>query len=262
MTGDGKLDLVLTQSCSDGSVGTTHWLVYAGSGSGFAATGASFALPSTGGPLPAIDGTQSPCSQGGTGYVQSWATVDMTGDGKPDLVVTLSCTDTTVGTSHWLLYANSGSAFATTAASFTLPSTGGPLSVLDGSQSSCAQGGTGFVQSWGVVDVTGDRRPDLLVTLSCTDTTVGTAHWLVYANSGSGFATSSSSFTLPSTGGPLSSIDGAQSSCAQGGTGFEQSWSLADLQGDGKLDLVLTKSCTDSSVGTTSWSVYTGVCKP
>ena len=98
----------------------------------------------------------------------------------------------------------------------------------------------------------------------CTDATVGATQWLVYANTGSGFATTSTSFALPQVAESLSTFSGSNSG-PHGGTGCAgsiQTWSAVDLRGDGKVDLVLTSSCTDTAVGTAAWSVYPGVCSP
>src|SRR5262245_54095747 len=69
---------------------------------GFAATPTSFALPPGYGPL-AFQSTARAASCG-TNNVPGYALVDLTGHGKPDLVVTYSCSDATVGDSRWLIY--------------------------------------------------------------------------------------------------------------------------------------------------------------
>lgn len=38
------------------------------------------------------------------------------------------------------------------------------------------------IPTFRVADLTGDRRPDIVVTHHCTDTTVGDTNWLVYQN--------------------------------------------------------------------------------
>ncbi|HEY8091791.1 MAG TPA: VCBS repeat-containing protein, partial [Polyangiaceae bacterium] len=143
--------------------------------------------------------------------------------------------------------------------SFALPKVDQSLYTVSGSNGGCAGGVT---QEWASIDVTGDGKPDLVLTASCSDTTVGTTHWQVYSNTGSGFAASPASFALPKVDQSLYLVSGSNGGCAAGGASVSQEWASLDLLGDGKLDLVLTASCTDASIGTTAWSVYPGVCSP
>ncbi|HEY8089300.1 MAG TPA: VCBS repeat-containing protein, partial [Polyangiaceae bacterium] len=207
LTGSGKLDLVLTETCTDTSVGTSHWLVYPNTGSGFSTTPKTFALPAMTLPLTSVSGANTACA--GTPS-QKWTSVDLTGDGKLDLVLTETCTDATVGASHWLVYANTGSGFSATPATFALPAQTLPLTSVSGANTACA--GTPS-QKWTTVDVNGDKKPDLVLTETCSDSTVGSTHWLVYANTGSGFATSPTTFALPKLDLLLTSMSGANTAC-------------------------------------------------
>jgi hypothetical protein len=104
INGDTRADIVVTSACGDATVGTAEYLVYLNNGTGFDAA-AAYALPS----LPTAPG----CVQ--------TALVDVDGDSMLDFVVTSSCDDATIGSSHWLVYHNTGSAFDLTAISYTLP---------------------------------------------------------------------------------------------------------------------------------------------
>ena len=247
LTGTGKLDLVLTETCTDTTVGTSHWLVYPNTGSGFSTTAKTFALPTLDLPLTSVSGVNTGCAGSPS---QEWTSVDLTGDGKLDLVLTETCSDTTVGSTHWLVYANTGSGFAMAPTTFALPALTLPLTSVSGVNTACAGSPS---QEWTTVDVNGDKKPDLVLTETCTDTTVGTSHWLVYANTGSGFSTSPATFTLPKLDLALTSMSGANT--ARPGSP-SQEWATVDLLGSGKPALVVTETCTDATVGTTHWNVY------
>jgi hypothetical protein len=115
-------------------------------------------------------------------------------------------------------------------------------------------------QWWSTVDFTGDGKPDLVLTHSCTDPSVGTTHWLVYPNVGSGFASTPTSFALPSESAPLFELSGYDNGDGACTLSNAQWWSTVDFTGDGKPDLVLTHSCTDPSVGVKEWQVFPSMC--
>jgi hypothetical protein len=238
LNGDGKPELVIMSDCdSTSGVGTDHWLVYANTGSGFAATAQSW-------PLPAGAGFKFTVGLAAVYNCPEYATSDLTGDGKPDLVVTADCGNTTgVGTDHWLVYANSGSGFASTGASWALPA-GAGFSFTDGLAAvySCPEYGTS--------DFDGDGKPDLVITYDCGNAlNVGTDHWLVYANTGAGFAGTALSWALPTgMGFTFKNGLGALYSCPVYGTD--------DFDGDGKPELVITSDCGNTTgVGTDHWLV-------
>jgi hypothetical protein len=162
----------------------------------------------------------------------------MNGDRMPDLVVTDECGSTsTVGMGHWLVYLNTGSGFASTGLTWTLPAgtyTSG-LAHVD----NC--------NNYGTVDMNGDQKPDLVVTDECGSTsTVGASHWLVHLNTGSGFASPGVMWTLPAGG--FSRLAYGEG-CSRYGT--------VDMNGDQKPDLVATMVCgSGSGVGTSFWQVY------
>ncbi len=80
---------------------------------------------------------------------------------------------------------------------------------------------------------------------------LGTSKWFVYASSGSGFQTSTGTWSTPDLG--TDELDHLHD--ANGG---DPSWVLLDLDADGASELVLTEwsSSGISSLGTTSWLVY------
>ncbi|MDC0675992.1 hypothetical protein [Nannocystis radixulma] len=106
VTGDGVIDLVLTEDCTDDGVGTSQWRVYPGGPSGFADAPVAWSLPTlagAAGTLPLGELSQSRnCTEADRFY--QYTTMDATGDGVIDLVLTEDCTDDGVGTSQWRVY--------------------------------------------------------------------------------------------------------------------------------------------------------------
>jgi redox-regulated HSP33 family molecular chaperone len=214
LDGDGKLDLVVTEGATETQ---RSWKLYTNTGSGFSTTAIDWALPSG--------------SPNGNGYFTLanglWSTIDLDGDGKLDLVVTEGATETQ---RSWKLYTNTGSGFSTTAIDWALPS-GSP-------------NGNGYFTLanglWSTIDLDGDGKLDLVVTEGATETQ---RSWKLYTNTGSGFASAASDWTLPSgspNGNGYFTVDNGL-------------WSTVDLDGDGKLDLVVTEAATESK---RSWKRY------
>jgi hypothetical protein len=108
LTGDGKLDIVVIEDCNpSGPVGSSHWLVYPGDGTKFAATPTTFALPTgySAGSFRVASSTGPTCNPGVN--EPQYLLMDLTGDRKPDIVVIEDCNPSgPVGTSHWLVHAN------------------------------------------------------------------------------------------------------------------------------------------------------------
>jgi len=250
--GDLKADLVVTSLCTDVSVGTTRWLVYANDGSGFSATATPFALPQgyTNGSFPSLEVDTATCTAGHPAY----GFFDATKDGKPDLVVTTACDDVNVGVDHWRVYAGSGTGVGD-AVSFPLPG-GAVFASPRGGTMSCSA--TGFsTPTYSVVDFDGDFVPDLVVSQSCSDPGAGTTHWSVYADDGTRFSATPTSVSLPifsnTPNGAFDSLYGS-TPCTTGTASLVHG--LADVDGDYKPDLVVLQSCSDASVGVSAWDVY------
>ena len=253
VNGDGKPDLLVanecgSSTCSNGSVdvllgngdGTFQPAVSYGSG-GFSAHSvavadvngdgkpdaivANFCVDNTS-PCPGSsvgvllgngDGTFQPAvSYGsGVGYGASVAVADVNGDGKPDLVVANRCVGE-FGCNDYpgmvaVLLGNGDGTFQT---EISYRDTGG-----DG----------GDVFSAAVADVNGDGKPDLLVANEC----------------------GSSNCNNGSVGVLLGNGDGTfQGAVSYGSGGYEAySVAVADVNGDGKPDLMVTTECVSSSCG-------------
>lgn len=208
------------------------------SGCGFPAEPTSFSLPAIPG-LPfgsftKITGTAT-CNNSRP-FIYELR--DMTGDQQPDLFVKSACDDTTIGSLAWRVYVNTGSGFAAEPTRFPLP----VPRLAD-----CA--------TTTLLDIDGDLKPDLVTTSLCTDASVGTTRWLVNRNNGAGFD-AITSYALPE-GMPqlaFAALSAAEPECPVGRPAFQ----AMDIDGDRKLDLVVTKVCNDTAVGTSQWRVYRG----
>ena len=106
--------------------------------------------------------------------------------------------------------------------------------------------------AWSLIDLDGEGS-DLVVTrrdeLGLPD--LGTSKWLLYANQGDGFAQSPSDWALPA-GFPEDEFLALYPSSS------ELAWSLMDLDGDGAVDLVVTRrdELGVPELGTTKWLLY------
>ncbi len=114
---------------------------------------------------------------------------------------------------------------------------------------------------WATTDIDGDGFLDLVITddATCTGVTVSEAHWLVHLGDATGFAQMPVEWALPGadfTGdGDFPTLSG-NGSCQQGLV----DWSTFDVDGDGRLDLVITDdaACTMQVIGEEYWLVYPG----
>ncbi len=240
MDGDLQPDLVVQTDCSDATIGLDAWNVYTNTGTGFASAATRFALPS-----PRLDPT---CA---TSTLE-----DVNGDLKPDLIVTSLCTDTTVGTTRWIVYLNGPTGFGA-ATPFALPpgAVAGAFSSLFGN-ADCASGRPGFT----FFDIDGDRKDDFVVTLACDNPQIGTTAWRVYTGSGTGVAATPTLFPLPTTpvvtAGTYATTAGPSGLGCDGAGAKGPRYVVADVDYDFKPDLVLTQDCTNVKVGTSQWSWY------
>ena len=261
INGDGKYDFVVTQSCSDPTVGTSSWSVFLGTGTGASQTATSFPLPTsptfTTNAFATTSGTAS-CSP--TASTPQFGLIDFDADGKLDMMVTQVCNEPTVGTTAWLYYKNTGTAFAA-AATIPLPQIpGAPTNSFPtlGAAGACTN--TTGTPTYAVLDANGDGLPDVLVTRDCPDPLTGAAYWQLFANTGSEFASSYAAFALPAA-------LGATSTALAGLTGTMQCTPLparptytTTYLGGPAFDLVDTNDCTNTAVGATEWLVYSASC--
>ena len=188
----------------------------------------------------------------------TWSTVDMNGDGKADLVITgQGDGDYTFGfglgsNPHWKVYLSNGSGFDSSPISWSLPDGGATNNIgvffgyyeLSGNSS-----GADGDHVWMTTDVDGDGRPDLVLTGEGDGDYIygfglgNNPHWKVYLNNGSGFASTATSWTLPS-GGAVNTLGEAfgfyEFNGNSSGAENDLAWSTVDINGDSKPDLVVT----------------------
>ncbi|MBK6460148.1 MAG: VCBS repeat-containing protein [Myxococcales bacterium] len=230
--GDGKPDLVLPSDPLDpaakvwGQGASPSWKVYKNTGSGFAAE-SRWSVPLGGFATTGFNNVSS----------SRWSTVDLDGDGRPDLVVPSEPTDSTAKVwSHgerpyWKFYKNTGEGFAEEAR-WNIPMGG------------FASTGYNSVASsrWATLDLDGDGKPELVVPTEPGDAGAevwglgGAPFWKVYKNTGEGFG-DEVKWPVPAGGVP--------------GSGFNHvvsgKWTTLDLDSDGRPDLVVPSDPADTS---------------
>lgn len=187
-----------------------------------------------------------------------WNTLDLSGDGRVDLVVTSDTLGAPLlgGTTLiWNVFAGGPSGFATLATAFQVPGpTTPPLAQTDSA--------TGQL-FWNTLDVTGDGFPDFVHTMNPTtpgsppffpNVSSTTDGWLVRQGGRGGFSAMQTTFTVPLLTGRIertfADLQGKR-------------WALANLNGDRIPDLVIsadpqTDAVWLSAVGGPEWVVCIG----
>ncbi|MCB9793229.1 MAG: VCBS repeat-containing protein [Alphaproteobacteria bacterium] len=253
LDGDGQVELVVTEAETGGNFGyadgAPHWRVHAREGQGFADAYAEWALP------PSLDGYDGDYTHWtDTAYFTS-ATLDLTGDGLPDLVVPRdSAWPFPVfgeeGAWSWRVHENTGAGFAQSAIEWAVPD---PLFDRTSSE---AERVYSVSTEWRVLALDG-LSPSLVVTRDPEEDAPfvedGAPVWAVFSNTGAGFTAQHRSWSVP---------DEVFSTFWSGGGAADEGWFTNDLDGDGCLDLVLTAGLDlghpESGEGAWSWQVYKG----
>jgi hypothetical protein len=258
LTGDRYPDYVVTSRCDDATVGSSRWLVYAGSADGFAQTAVPYALPLgyTAGAFTTTSVTTSACSGGKN--VPVFSLFDLNGDGLADFVMTQSCSDPSIGTTAWQVFFGSASGAAQTATRFALPTTPPASAGAFGSTTGSLACTGGVVKpTYTLIDFNLDGKTDLVATQECSLANVGTSAWLFYPNSGSAFAPLPTTIALPTiTGVPADSYIALSGggTCANGSGA--PTYTLAELAGDPSLALLVSRNCSDPLTGVSYWQVF------
>ncbi len=286
LDGDGRLDLVVTAEAVEREgyywwaqvlgydEGEPHWDVYLNDGTGFAETPTRWSVPSGGQYLAGFGALAGEPGSGDDETVgaEAWSTMDIDGDGLPDLVVTAEAVERegyywwaqVLGYGgdepHWNVYRNTGDGFESTPTAWSVPQGGQHLAGFDALAGNAGSGEyeTVGAQEWSTTDIDGDGRPDLVVTAEAVEREGyywwarvlgygGSPHWNVFLNTGSGFETSPTSWQVPSGGQHLAGFDALAGSAGEGdyGTVGAQEWSTADIDGDGRPDLIVTAEAVE-----------------
>jgi len=211
-------------------------------GTGYSGTFDDWELPSG-----YADGTFDSLTDTDDADAANWAVFDVAAGG-PDIVISSSTADADVGTTKWLLHSNTGSRFRDGPLDWTLPSDFEP-----GTFSTFTDESTADKVVWALYDIDGDSALDIVVTDTDAGTGgIGVSRWLVYANTGSGFSSTGTNWSLP-TG----FTDGALDTISDTDTADGANWALFDIGGDGKPDLVVSDTDADTgTIGSTKWLVY------
>lgn len=256
--GDLRPDLVMTASCLDASVGTTRWIVHRNNRAGFDAP-TDFALPTA--PVkPAFirldsESLTATCPGGAPAY----RTFDIDGDLKMDLVVVSACDDAFLSTTTWRVHKGTGTGFSETPVAFALPTLPAPFRKMYGDphRGTADCNVSPLARSYELADFDGDFAPDLLVTQQCNDATVGSTRWLFYRNEGTRLAAEPRAIELPVIAGATGfhgvfHRTSSDANCEERRPAF----TLVDVTGDFKKDLLFTRACNDPTAGVSRWQLY------
>jgi hypothetical protein len=254
MDGDKRADLVVTGRGVGtggvavwGSAGSHFWKVYKNNGAGFEKAATNWPVPEGG--LGETRGYWGIDDINAAPGLETWVTADVTGDGRPDLVSTGQAVASLGGAAwgsggarSWKVFVNTGSGFATTPTTWTIPDTTASADRGFWLYSTAVTNVTG--DSWATVDMTGDGRADLVVVATSVNGArtqfgaAGARHWKVYKNSGTGFETTPITWTSPDQGfDPKTGYNGL---AYFPGTIDGEKWSTFDINNDKVPDLVVT----------------------
>ena len=254
LDGDDRPDLVHTMDPATGKVwdatGARHWKVYLGKASGgFDPTGIAWPVPDS--------GTDAGFAQANIQWAPyCWQTRDITGDGRPDLIQTMDPATAKVwdvaSAPHWKVFENTGTGFALQPMLWSVPSSGTEWGFRVTEQEWA-------YEHWLTRDLDGDGKLDLVQTADPATGTVwdaaGEPYWKVFAGGASGFAAMPTSWRVPASG----LAEGFFQAYA-----FQdyRRWTLIDLDGDDKLDLVQTGDTSHAArvwdaAGSPYWKMFT-----
>ncbi|MDX2361141.1 MAG: VCBS repeat-containing protein, partial [Crocinitomicaceae bacterium] len=154
----------------------------------------------------------------GNNSTWKWTTMDINGDGLPDMVDTyFNTVYGTAGNNYWEVYLNTGSGFAPTVTQWSTPF---------GYEHTAGNNST---WKWTTMDMNGDGLPDLVDTyFNTVYGTPGNNYWEVYLNTGSGFSSTATQWSTPF---------GYE---ATAGNNSTWKYTTMDINGDGLPDMVDT----------------------
>jgi hypothetical protein len=259
LTADGRPDLVQTADSaqSGGYVWTdtegAYWRVFKNTGGGFQSAATRWSVPESG----LGDGFFTTVYAWGARF---WYTMDLDGDGSLELVHTANVDQDNgfvwqdASGPHWRVYPRLGDGFAATWTRWNLPESG----LGDGF---FLPSWTDGERAWSTLDLDGDGAPELVHTadpsLDGGKVWVDAAgpYWRVFEASGDGFGTSWKRWGVPESG----LGDGFFTAAWTSGP---RAWSVWDMTGDGRLDLVQTADpavdtgAVWSGAGGAFWKVF------
>lgn len=248
--GDGFDDIIIVRDCAklDGT-GDDHWVVFRGGAEGWSETPTRWTLPEPRVPYGWVLFTSRSC-EGVNQTVHD--IVDVTGDGRNDLVIYDACDETSaVGRGQWRVHAGEGDGYAAVGESWEVSRAEGASSFTVRSRKNCDGGPT---PRYDLLDVQGDGLRDLVLTGDCgANEGLGTDHWTLFLGTGSGFQLDAPTrLDLPPVGAELP-LTGAMRCDSPS----DVVYGFADHDQDGDKDLLISGYCDGrAEPGTTRWDVY------
>lgn len=297
MNGDGKLDLVvIAQRVNEyyvafGAGNSPYWKVYLNTETGYSADSIKWPLPPGGVTDQGISTsysyvTYSDKVNNNDNGSDEWAMMDINGDAKPDLVIYATKQSGAYvvpgfgSTPYWKVFLNTGTGFSSTPTQWTLPAGGihylsNNLSYNDITHTSePVNNKDEGSEKWVTMDMNGDSKPDLVAYQAMQSGTfkvpgLGTSpHWNVYLNTGTGFSTTATAWTLPAGGVIKSAVNNSylyisNTDNQNNNDAGSCEWNTLDINGDGKMDLVVYREKTTEyqvpGQGTAPyWKAYLG----
>lgn len=275
---DGWTDLVITARAAvaglavPGLPDSPHWEVHRGGPTGFASTVTAWAVPPGGGKEVGFSALRGDGEADGD---QLWAVIDLEGDGRSELVITGARAGDAAAVlggeaPHWRVHRATTDGFELAFETYSVPGEGGGnlgrgyYATAGGREAAGSTSGPYDATGWELRDVDGDGWLDLLVTnearpagATYSRRALGGAegdedpHWQVHRGGQRGFFAPERWQTprggvagrgfLWSTGqvSPVPQVEGASM------------WQLVDLDGDRRLELVVTALAEPTGEGIT-----------
>ena len=249
LNGDRRVDLALTSNPLTGAIfttgGVTHWNVHFGTATGFSSTATQWVVPAN----PSVaQGYTLANSATGSSF---WSTIDISGDGRPDLVHTMNPLSmgpyvSMLGspTDGWLVRRGVSNGFDATTTTLPVPRVTGLSGGLDRTVNDTS------TRRWLLTEVTGDALIDLVITADPATDSVWSVNfrtnWVVCPGTAAGFGPSTG---CPSLAVPDNGVAGGFKSATSFATAVRRVWLLADMNGDGRADLVQTMNPVGATLG-------------